>query len=186
MRLLWWNVQHLEQKCFDEAFWEILEDVDIAFLVETHHEVVPNRAGWQCYGKPAVAEGNGRSGGVVVLIRNHIEVQPDEVQQPFDGFIWVRLTRPNGNPLWCGGVYIPGASDRRFRSLQGHGKTDHFKALREQLEHRAGTAWLLGGDLNAATGSSQPLYGSPDILDHAVLLQTNAQHRGMGNDSWKL
>eukprot|EP00973_Karenia_brevis_P059982 8347375-Karenia_brevis.AAC.1 len=64
-----------------------------------------------------------------------------------------------------GGLYLPGPSDPRFRSLQGAGKRDQFALLDQELLHLGGTSWLLGGDMNAITDQEQPSWEQSNPLD---------------------
>ena len=138
---------------WEDEFWAILEDFDLVFLNETHHTYLPHRLGWRIEGTERNSENT--HGGVLALIRNNGKFNCVLVDEPFDGFIWLKLAVDAGQTLWAGGVYIPGGSDLRFRSLQGDGRLHHFDALQTQLLHRGDDLWILGGDFNAITNSFQ-------------------------------
>ena len=79
--------------------------------------------------------------------------------------LWLQLQSPSAEALWVGGCYIPGASDMRFRCLQGKPSGDQFDHLRTQLNMRSRCKWICGGDVNATTGVEQPAWDCPDPLD---------------------
>ena len=152
---MWWNVASLTPLLVQAEFWDLLEGYDIIFLLETHHTEIPHRDGWRFVGTPG-----SKAGGVLAVIREGT-IEIEDVAQPFDGFVWIKA-----NSAWIGGVYLPGPSDVKYRSLQGSGKTDHFASLAQQLDDRRDDPWLLGGDFNSMTAEEQPQWGAADLLDH--------------------
>ena len=74
----------------------------------------------------------------------------------------------------------------RFRAMQGRVEDGHFDNLRQQLNLRANTTWICGGDINATTSCEQLAWNCADPLDaqasdeghyQAELLWTPAQFR---------
>ena len=164
LSVLWWNIEHVSSVWHDETFWEFVEQYDLVFLLETHHTILPMRKGWTVQGQERKISSS--AGGVLALIRLSCPVTFAEPDYPFDGCLWLREDTDEETPLTLGAIYVPSASDPRFRCLQGRGRLDHFDSLREQLADRAQLPWILGGDMNAITGTSQPHWGSQDLLDH--------------------
>ena len=166
LRILWWNIEHASTVWFNEDFWHCLEEFDLVFLLETHHTAVPIRAGWKVLGQERPP--NHTAGGVLALIRAGSPMTFDEPEYPFDGVIWLTTSEflTADGPLSIGGVYVPHASDPRFRSLQGNGHADHFDSLEDQLTKRAQQAWIVGGDFNSITNQLQPSWTAHDPLDH--------------------
>eukprot|EP00973_Karenia_brevis_P009505 1283705-Karenia_brevis.AAC.1 len=88
------------------------------------------------------------SGGTLALVKIASAAKVLEEDYPLDGFEWLLVELGEASPLWIGGAYIPGASDIKFRELQGAGKTDQFQSLNVQLSRRSLQPWVLGGDFN--------------------------------------
>ena len=163
IRMGWWNIEHISTVWFDEQFWDILEAFHIVFLTETHHTELPAHPGWRIIGQVRTSET--KAGGILVLVRDGLPAQVEQVTYPFDDFVWLYLIFDNSIAWWVGGAYFPGPSDPRFRAQQGDGREDQFSVLAEQLRERVDQIWFLGGDFNGTTGTAQPLWGADDHLD---------------------
>ena len=59
-------------------------------------------------------------------------------------FIWLLFHDSSCESFWVGESYLPGASDPRFRALQGRPGGDHFDNLRHQLNLRSNSNWICG------------------------------------------
>lgn len=105
-----------------------------------------------------------RPGGALALVRDNINIRSTMFYELFNGFLWICLHANGAEELWAGGAYFPGPSDPRFRSLQGHGKIDHFDALQGQLEQHVGKLWFLVVILTESLGFLKPLGERPTCL----------------------
>ena len=69
--ILWWNV-NVTARWHDGAFWEVIDHADIVFLNETHHTVLPIKAGWRVHGGERLA--SDAAGGTLALVRDSCPV----------------------------------------------------------------------------------------------------------------
>ena len=84
LKVLWWNTCHLANVWESSEFWEVLDEVDVAILTETHHTVIPQRAGWLAF----EVECETASGGIVALVRDSCPLKLAQEDHPFDDIIW--------------------------------------------------------------------------------------------------
>ena len=161
MKVLWWNVCHVSNVWSSPEFWQTLAGVQVAFLTETHHTFIPCCPGWQVVG----LESEIAAGGVLALVSESCHFNLLREDHPYKDCLWLLFGDSAGSRFWLGGSYIPGPSDQRFRSRQGFAE-NHFSSLARQIDDRAGTPWIAGGDYNCITMDKQPDFDTQDPSDH--------------------
>eukprot|EP00973_Karenia_brevis_P038229 5270725-Karenia_brevis.AAC.1 len=88
------------------------------------------------------------AGGILALVKDTCPVAVVGFEEPADGLLFLQFSQGCIGPA-LGGVYIPSASDPRFRSRQSNNLPHHFNLLSDALDRLPASSWLVGGDFNA-------------------------------------
>ena len=98
LRVAWWNVKHLHSLWSQSDFWELVNKLDVIFLVETHH-TLPSQLRWHVYGQERPEKET--TGGVFALAKTPGEAVVQTSCYPSSDRIWLQLQGPpDQSPGW--------------------------------------------------------------------------------------
>ena len=156
-----WNIQGMSskvhgRKCENETFLDIVKGYDIIGLSETHTNqdtniVVDGYTSFSvCRGKHLLAKKE--SGGMVLLLKNHIMTYANIIKSKSTDIIWVKLSKKfidAPKDLYIGFVYI----SPRNSSYATNNDYQTWEILYQEINrYQSSGNIMLMGDFNARTG----------------------------------